>query len=763
MCLNKKTMIFSNIKQFFTKNRKIFYYIWFFIFIFSFSYDATFAELDANLPLYSKNNVVEVINMVIQVIGVLMGVATYLATMFLSPEWINGSLFWLDEKLKGIWILVSNIVYFIFAFILIWVAFMNIIWKTWETYQLKQALPKFIVWVLIVPFSWFLVQFILSISAILTVSAITLPYETFDDYWVKMSEMKIPKDCKINLNKNKAKDEQIIDCTFDKLEWDKMTDSILWIFSLYTYWILKFDSYDDFSKKFMEESKAGTMLDLVVKMLFSFIFIIVYWVLIITLALVLLIRWIYIWIYIMLSPAFWLMYFFWKTDWWEWLVEKFNLKEFIALALIPVYTMLALSFGLLFIFIIWQWLVTSSSLEGNIALGKIDSDTKLAKNWDSYLRIGERRLIISWAFSDVTASDLTSFTNTIEKEWGWLLWVVWNLILKIFGIVVLWGAVMAAMRTSKITRQITEPLYNFWTKVWEIAASAPANIPIFWWQSMKSMGTVASWIEWKISQMSTDRGNRFLDKTPFGNNTLTKSMGDLQNDIITATSQSQKAALMQKILKNTDWDFKQLYTSPAAQKALFNLISKIKPEILKDLKIDKPSDINNWTLVAKIYEKVEDEGLAYKDILPENNWKINEAAMIEAAKRLKNTSISTPTDSTNDNNWITQTPHWTTNISFNLPWRGNWSILWKIWKDGIEWFRNVDYEQLAKYIHNNSMSEEGFKNLLNELTVDPSKTSVIQKEISKYIKKDWDNYSYVSTWWQGDSNLKSFLTKNNPK
>jgi len=42
-------------------------------------------------------------------------------------------------------------------------------------------MPKFIIGVLIVPFSWFAVQFLLSLSAILTVSVLTLPYNSFQN------------------------------------------------------------------------------------------------------------------------------------------------------------------------------------------------------------------------------------------------------------------------------------------------------------------------------------------------------------------------------------------------------------------------------------------------------------------------------------------------------------------------------------------------------------------------------------------------------
>jgi|TARA_Y100001960_G_C14364840_1_gene676174 hypothetical protein len=57
----------------------------------------------------------------------MLALLTYLATLFLDPSWLNGSVFGLSDKFKEIWILVSNIVYFAFAFILIWIALVNIV------------------------------------------------------------------------------------------------------------------------------------------------------------------------------------------------------------------------------------------------------------------------------------------------------------------------------------------------------------------------------------------------------------------------------------------------------------------------------------------------------------------------------------------------------------------------------------------------------------------------------------------------------------
>jgi F0F1-type ATP synthase membrane subunit a len=51
----------------------------------------------------------------------------------------------MDNMLKDLWLYVSNVVYFIFAMLFIWIALMNIIGQDGDNYKLKQAIPKFIV------------------------------------------------------------------------------------------------------------------------------------------------------------------------------------------------------------------------------------------------------------------------------------------------------------------------------------------------------------------------------------------------------------------------------------------------------------------------------------------------------------------------------------------------------------------------------------------------------------------------------------------
>ena len=68
-------------------------------------------------------------NMFLQMAAAILGLVTSFVSIFLYPGWVNGTMFGLQDYLKIIWILVSNVIYFIFAGILIVIAFMNIIGK----------------------------------------------------------------------------------------------------------------------------------------------------------------------------------------------------------------------------------------------------------------------------------------------------------------------------------------------------------------------------------------------------------------------------------------------------------------------------------------------------------------------------------------------------------------------------------------------------------------------------------------------------------
>jgi hypothetical protein len=499
-------MILSNIKQLFVRNKKIFFYLWFFVIIYLLSTEFSFATDIEDTEKEFNNKIAVSVQLLLKLVSVWLAVITFLATMFLSPDWINGSIFWLTAEFKKVWILVSNLVYVVFAFLLIWIAFMNIIWKNDNQYQLKQALPKFIVWVLIVPFSWFAVHFILSISAILTVSVMTLPFDSLPvSVKGEIMAVTLPKWC--NIDMKASWDESFIECEVNpsitiwdtQASWVKVPETIFWIIAVYTYSLISFE--DIWKIDLTDLNSISNLWDLIVKILFDFIFVIVYWILMITLWIVLMVRWIYIWIFMMISPIFWLMYFFDKKEW-SWFFEKFNFKEFIALAMVPVYTMLALSFWILFMYTIWKW-ITDINWSGIV---RIDDCTQWGPTVKCII-VNDFELGIEWAVSKVW-SNTSSFLN---KVWATSLWIIWALIIKLLGIVILWSSILAAMWSSKITWAITKPIQDFWTKVWWIVSSWAWNIPIFWWQSMNSLNTAAGRVQTSINSYSTEKWWKFAE------------------------------------------------------------------------------------------------------------------------------------------------------------------------------------------------------------------------------------------------------------
>jgi len=496
--------MFSKLLDKIIQNKKTLLIIFIGAFLYFYMSDSVFAATETTTFKDTPKKVAEAIQYISTVIAVFLALITYLTTMFLSPEWINGSLFWLNTVFKSIWVMVSNVVYLIFAFILIWIAFMNIIWKWTEKYALKQALPKFIVGILIVPFSWFLVNFILSISSVLTISALNLPFDTFQAYKTKISTVEVPTNCTLNpdnlssswATSTKSKLKSILDCDKKEnlsvfLNSEKSWDSIFWVVALYTYWIANIESYDKLSNSYLD---ITDMAQLIIKIIFDFLFIVVYAILMIALWLVLMTRWIYLWIYMMMSPIFWLMYFFDKTSWWWEFFDKFNLKQFISLAFVPVLAMLALSFGMLFMYMVWNGMTTPPWPNDPPSTIKIEKNT---------FKINDRiSLKIDWSLSK--PEWITWF---FEKVWNNALGVIWSLILKIFGVVILWWAMMAALRSSDVTKAVVEPLYQFWTKVWEMAKSAPQYAPVFGGQSMSSLSSAASNVK---SSFDTTQSQKWL-------------------------------------------------------------------------------------------------------------------------------------------------------------------------------------------------------------------------------------------------------------
>ena len=554
----------SKIKSFFLNNKKSLFYAGFFIFSFFLFNELAFAG-NATGPAWATwtnndsnfiNDGIKAVNFLLIISWALLWATTSLVSLFLTPSWVNGTIFGLDWYMKDIWIMVSNLVYFIFAFILIMIAFMNIIGK-WDKWELKSALPKFIVWVIMVPFTWFFVQFVLSLSAILTIGVLTLPYDSF---WWTQKYQEAQQSFGQMINKIKwdtnseweAKDEIpttfVLNLTETITEWDTLKkkkeffdqwnrktiesilswkeepDSIFWIISLYTYGVMQVQESDITSSDDIANS-IRSISDLTLKVIFDALFILIYMILMIALFLALLVRGIKLWVYAMLSPAFGLLYFFDKTDGvWSgsW---KFWIKDFISLALVPVYVAAALSFWLLFIMVANHGMWTSSLLTSCDNSKYTDSftaemvSTSTDKSKMTCLGVGSFTFAIQWAHSGA-------------PTWN----ALWKIIMQLFGIVILWISVMMALKQSEITEQIAKPIWDFWNSVWGLVAKSPMYAPIIptgtWLMSASWLQRVWAQAKTSYEEASRNTWNQFMqDYGLFGQQKIdlsTKSINALK-------------------------------------------------------------------------------------------------------------------------------------------------------------------------------------------------------------------------------------------
>jgi hypothetical protein len=112
------------------------------------------------------------------VVTMLVSPAIMLAGWLMSPDWTSGDLFGLREVMYSLWVTISNITYFIYAVLLIFIALATIFGQ--ENYGYKAMLPKLALGIILVPFTWWFVQWTISLATIVTASVITIPNEALE-------------------------------------------------------------------------------------------------------------------------------------------------------------------------------------------------------------------------------------------------------------------------------------------------------------------------------------------------------------------------------------------------------------------------------------------------------------------------------------------------------------------------------------------------------------------------------------------------------
>jgi len=122
------------------------------------------------------NSLIDSLNIILGILSVIVSPIILFAGWLMSPDWTSGDLFGLRSPMYSLWVTVSNIVYFVYAILLILIALGTMFGK--ESFSYKVMLPKLALGILMVPFTWWFVQWTISISAVVTASVITIPMET---------------------------------------------------------------------------------------------------------------------------------------------------------------------------------------------------------------------------------------------------------------------------------------------------------------------------------------------------------------------------------------------------------------------------------------------------------------------------------------------------------------------------------------------------------------------------------------------------------
>lgn len=122
------------------------------------------------------NQGINALNLILGIVTALVSPAIMFAGWLMSPDWTSGDLFGLRTPMYALWVTVSNIVYFIYAVLLVLIALGTMFGQ--DKFSYKVMLPKLALGILMVPFTWWFVQWTISIASVVTASVITIPNET---------------------------------------------------------------------------------------------------------------------------------------------------------------------------------------------------------------------------------------------------------------------------------------------------------------------------------------------------------------------------------------------------------------------------------------------------------------------------------------------------------------------------------------------------------------------------------------------------------
>ena len=164
------------------------------------------------------NGIIGGVNVALSIVTIIVTPAIILASWLMSPDWTSGDLFNMRHVIHDMWILISNVTYFIYAILLIIIA-LGTIFNS-ENYGYKLLLPRLALGIILVPLTWWFIQFTISLASIVTASVMNIPADIVitqnntqttgqDNWWNKPS---IPKNITYENTKKDGKEPIKVDC-----------------------------------------------------------------------------------------------------------------------------------------------------------------------------------------------------------------------------------------------------------------------------------------------------------------------------------------------------------------------------------------------------------------------------------------------------------------------------------------------------------------------------------------------------------------------
>jgi hypothetical protein len=494
------------------------------------------------------NQFITLINTLLGILTIMVTPAIVLASWLMSPDWTSGDIFGLRDIMYQLWITVSNIIYFVYAILLIIIALGTIFGS--EKFGYKVLLPRLALGILMVPFTWWFVQWTISLSTIVTASVMTIPRDVMkaqdvNGWW---SKKMIPQEVTVDTTGTGA--QKITNCGKEPakcISFEEMTQKWWGIYGsllVYAYGIFKLDTFVNID---------GTLdaikwwWQIINQVLLGVIMFVVFGILVMALIFMLMMRAIKLWMYAIFSPLFTIHFVLGKELLtWESL-EDFSLKEFIGLAFVPAVVWLCLSFWLVILSVIQSpGISANSTLQStpttctgpsitseqwckiaglfgnpeNTIIRRIGGSEN-GENGDgitvdnkayteNIVNFAGMKMIFKWKPTGQSDVDIVSWGVSAANTTSGILsaggGIFGTLILDIIAIIFIWAAFMAGKNVSKAVKAAVQPFEDMGKSIGDLGKKLPQYAPIpGLGVSPKGMANLVSGVEQKVSSNSIEK------------------------------------------------------------------------------------------------------------------------------------------------------------------------------------------------------------------------------------------------------------------